>query len=42
MISLLSYQNPMDAMYPDLAHQFQHNRAEFNEIARDWTRKYAM
>eukprot|EP00298_Acanthocystis_sp_HF-20_P011499 c19424_g2_i1.p1 GENE.c19424_g2_i1~~c19424_g2_i1.p1 ORF type:complete len:166 (-),score=33.20 c19424_g2_i1:31-480(-) len=40
--SLLDDPNPDDPLVPDIAHQYKTNRAEYDRIAKEWTRKYAM
>jgi len=39
--SLLCEPNPDDPLVPDIAHQYRHNRALYDETARQWTMKYA-
>ncbi len=39
--SLLTDPNPNDPLSPDVAQIFTNNKAEFNRIAMEWTRKYA-
>eukprot|EP00899_Mesostigma_viride_P005292 jgi/Mesvir1/14764/Mv05405-RA.1 len=39
---LLAEPNGDDGLMADITHQFKHNRAEFDAVARAWTRKYAM
>ena len=31
-----------DAYVPDIANQYKSDRAKYEEVAREWTRKYAM
>ena len=31
-----------DAYVPDIANQYKLDRAKYEEVAREWTRKYAM
>ncbi|CAH8641764.1 unnamed protein product [Dicrocoelium dendriticum] len=40
--SLLTDPNPEDPLCPDIARQYKTNRSEYEETAREWTRKYAM
>ena len=39
--SLLADANPKDPLVPEIARQYEANRAEFNRIAREWTLQYA-
>ena len=39
--SLLSEPNPQDPLVPDIAKQFLHHRASFEQTARQWTQLYA-
>lgn len=39
--SLMTDANPDDPLVPEVAHQYKTNRAEYDRIAREWTRKYA-
>lgn len=39
--SLLTDCNPADPLVGSIAHQYLHNRAEHDRIARQWTQKYA-
>lgn len=34
--------NPADPLVPEAAHLYKTNRAKFNQIATEYTRKYAM
>jgi ubiquitin-conjugating enzyme E2 D len=40
--SLLTDANPNDPLVPEAAHLYKSNRARFNQIAQEWTQKYAM
>lgn len=40
--SLLTDPNPDDPLEPDVARIYKSNRAKFNELAKEWTAKYAM
>jgi ubiquitin-conjugating enzyme E2 D/E len=40
--SLLTDPNPDDPLVPEIAGQYKRNRAQFNQIAQEWTEKYAM
>ncbi|EER08274.1 ubiquitin-conjugating enzyme E2-17 kDa, putative [Perkinsus marinus ATCC 50983] len=40
--SLLTDPNPDDPFVPEIAHMLKTNRAKHDEIAREWTQKYAM
>jgi len=39
--SLLTDANPKDPLMPDIADQYMNKRAEFDETAKEWTRRYA-
>ena len=39
--SLLNSPNPDDPLVPDIARLYKHDREKYNNIAREWTRKYA-
>mmetsp|Transcript_14141 Transcript_14141/g.56898 ORF Transcript_14141/g.56898 Transcript_14141/m.56898 type:complete len:105 (+) Transcript_14141:766-1080(+) len=39
--SLLTDPNPDDPLVPDIAQTYKTNRARYDDLARDWTRKYA-
>jgi ubiquitin-conjugating enzyme E2 D/E len=39
--SLLTDANPDDPLVPEIARLYKANRAEFNRIANEWTKKYA-
>ena len=38
--SLLCDPNPDDPLVPEIAHLYKTNRAEYEKIAREWTRKH--
>uniref|UniRef100_A0A7S0QJN9 UBC core domain-containing protein n=1 Tax=Cryptomonas curvata TaxID=233186 RepID=A0A7S0QJN9_9CRYP len=40
--SLLTDANPNDPLVPEAAHLYKSNKARFNQIAQEWTQKYAM
>ncbi|XP_054455673.1 ubiquitin-conjugating enzyme E2-17 kDa-like [Anoplopoma fimbria] len=40
--SLLCDPNPDDPLVPDIAHIYKSDRPRYNELAKEWTRKYAM
>ena len=40
--SLLSNPSPDDPMVPEIAKLYNTDRERFNEVAREWTRRYAM
>merc|ERR1711902_299440 len=40
--SLLCDPNPDDPLVPEIARIFKTNKAKYTELAREWTRKYAM
>ncbi|KAJ6220340.1 hypothetical protein RDWZM_006152 [Blomia tropicalis] len=42
ILSLLTDPNPDDPLAPDVARVYKNDRTRYNDIARDWTRKYAM
>jgi ubiquitin-conjugating enzyme E2 D/E len=39
--SLLCDPNPNDPLVPEIAHLYKTNRQEYEDTAREWTRKYA-
>jgi ubiquitin-conjugating enzyme E2 D/E len=39
--SLLCDPNPRDPLVPAIAQQYERNRAQFEEVAREWTNLYA-
>lgn len=40
--SLLCDPNPDDPLVPEIARIYKNDREKYNELAREWTRKYAM
>ena len=40
--SLLCDPNPDDPLVPDIARMFKTDRDKYNNLAKEWTRKYAM
>ena len=40
--SLLCDPNPDDPLVPDIARTYKTERQKYNELAQEWTRKYAM
>lgn len=40
--SLLTDPNPDDPLMPEIAHQYKTNKTEYERIAAEWNRKYAM
>lgn len=40
--SLLCDPNPDDPLVPDIARIYKTDRPRYNELAKEWTRKYAM
>jgi ubiquitin-conjugating enzyme E2 D/E len=40
--SLLTDPNPDDPLVPEIAQIFKTDRARYDELAKEWTRKYAM
>ncbi|VDP88331.1 unnamed protein product [Schistosoma mattheei] len=40
--SLLTDPNPDDPLCPDVARQYKTDRKKYDELAREWTQKYAM
>ncbi|XP_025097084.1 ubiquitin-conjugating enzyme E2-17 kDa [Pomacea canaliculata] len=40
--SLLTDPNPDDPLVPEIARTFKNDRERYNELGREWTRKYAM
>lgn len=41
ILSLLTDANPADPLMPTIAHQYVHDRATYDETAREWTRLHA-
>ncbi|CAK8687783.1 ubiquitin-conjugating enzyme E2-17 kDa isoform X2 [Clavelina lepadiformis] len=39
--ALLGDPNPDDPLVPDIARQYKTDRSKYNQMAREWTRKYA-
>ena len=39
--SLLTDANPRDPLVPEIARQYENDRATFDQTAREWTQKYA-
>ncbi|XP_069124977.1 ubiquitin-conjugating enzyme E2-17 kDa-like isoform X2 [Argopecten irradians] len=39
--SLMADPNPADPLVPEIGKMFEHDRQKFNEIAQEWTNKYA-
>ena len=39
--SLLTDPNPDDPLVPDIAQQYKSDRAKYDNVAREWTGKYA-
>jgi ubiquitin-conjugating enzyme E2 D/E len=39
--SLLCDPNPNDPLVPEIAHLYKTNRQEYEDVAKEWTRKYA-
>src|SRR6056300_517607 len=39
--SLLTDPNPDDPLVPEIAHVYKTDRNRYNELAKEWTRKYA-
>ena len=39
--SLLTDPNPDDPLVPEIAHVYKTDRTRYNELAKEWTRKYA-
>lgn len=39
--SLLTDPNPKDPLVPEIAHMYETDRAKFNQLAREWTLRYA-
>jgi ubiquitin-conjugating enzyme E2 D/E len=39
--SLLTDPNPKDPLVQEIAHMYETNRAKFNDVAREWTLRYA-
>ena len=42
LCSLLCDPNPDDPYVPEIARMYKTDRAKYNELAKEWTRKYAM
>ncbi|XP_061692314.1 ubiquitin-conjugating enzyme E2 D4-like [Syngnathoides biaculeatus] len=40
--SLLCDPNPDDPLVPDIAHTYKSDRQKYNEVAKEWTKKFAM
>ena len=40
--SLLTDPNPDDPLVPEIARIYKTDRGKYNELAKEWTRKYAM
>ena len=40
--SLLTDPNPDDPLVPEIARIYKTDRQKYNELAKEWTRKYAM
>lgn len=41
ILSMLTDPNPKDPLEPDIAHEYIHNRSQYEETAREWTITYA-
>jgi ubiquitin-conjugating enzyme E2 D/E len=41
ILSLLTDANPKDPLVPEVAHEYEHNRAKYDETAREWNQLYA-
>jgi len=39
---LLTDPNPDDPLVPDLAHLYKSDKAKYENMAREWTKKYAV
>lgn len=39
---MLTDPNPDDPLVPEIAHKYKTDRAEYEQTAREWTRKYAI
>ncbi len=39
--SLLTDPNPDDPLVPEIAHVYKTDKNRYNELAKEWTRKYA-
>lgn len=39
--SLLTDPNPDDPLVPEIAHIYKTDRNRYNDLAKEWTRKYA-
>ncbi len=42
IISLMDDPNPDDPLAPDVAQQYKTNKDKYKQIAREWTKKYAI
>ena len=42
VLSLLTEPNPDDPYHPEIALIYKNDRAKYNEVAREWTNKYAV
>jgi ubiquitin-conjugating enzyme E2 D/E len=42
IVTLLTDPNADDPLVPDIAYVYKHRRARYEEMARAWTRKYAI
>ena len=42
IVSLLTDPNTKDPLVPEIAHMYDHKRAEYTNKAKEWTRNYAM
>lgn len=42
ILSLLTDANPNDPLVPEIAQQYRTDRAAYDEVAREWTRLYAV
>ena len=40
--SLLCDPNPDDPLVPDIARMYKTDRPKYNQLAQEWTKKYAM
>jgi len=40
--SMLTDPNPDDPLVPEIAHVYKTNRQEYEDLAKEWTRKYAI
>jgi ubiquitin-conjugating enzyme E2 D/E len=41
VLSMFTDPNPDDPLVPDIANQYKNDRAEYERVAREWTRLYA-